>query len=299
MSPQPTGYAHNGDVRIAYDDLGGSGGEPLLLVMGTGLTRLWWPLGFAGELIGRGFHVVSYDNRDSGQSTRFPAAKANPVISQFRKRAPAYAAEDMADDAAAVMDAVGWERAHLFGHSMGGLIAQRVAMRHPDRILSLTTSAAVPSDASRLKLLSYIRFGFVAKLSRMRFPETPEGDIAFGMAFLRAVASPGYPFDEQDALSRVKRDDSNPLRDNAAQGRQLGAKWSGGRLAQLRVPAVVMHGEADPLLRTSAARALSKAIPGARLVTSPGVGHDLPQGVWPAYADQVRSVADAATGSTR
>ncbi|MGH8879434.1 MAG: alpha/beta fold hydrolase [Stackebrandtia sp.] len=291
---RPTGYAHNGEVRLAYDDLGGSKGEPLLLIMGTAVTRHWWPADFVAALIERGFHVVSYDNRDSGQSTHIPVARAGPVVSLFRSRASVYTGEDLTDDAVAVMDAVGWKSAHLFGHSMGGLIAQRTALRHTDRVRSLVTSAAVSSDASRLGLLRYIRFGFVARMARLRFPETREGDIALSMAVARANASPGYPFDEAEARANVEKDATSPVRDPKSQGRQLGAHWSGGRLAELRLPATVLHGEADPLARIAMARDLAKAIPGARLITFPGVGHDLPGPLRPRYADEIRGTADRA-----
>lgn len=294
MSPPPTGYARNGGVRIAYDDLGGTGGEPLLLVMGSAVTRFWWPPGLVEELIARGFHVASYDNRDAGQSTHFPDAAARPVTALFRRRVPAYTGEDVADDAAAVMDAMGWDSAHLFGHSNGGLNAQRIALRHPDRARSLVTSAAVSSDAGRAKLLRYIRFGFVARMARLRFPETREGDIAMALAVSRALASPGFPFDEAEALARIEKDDACSVRDPGTMGRQLGAHWSGGSLARLRLPAVVMHGDADQLLRVRAARDLAEAVPGARLVIVPGVGHDLPRAVWPRYAGEIRAAADAA-----
>ncbi|WP_026924021.1 alpha/beta fold hydrolase [Glycomyces arizonensis] len=298
MSPSPSGYARNGDVRIAYDDLGGTGGEPLLLVMGSAVTRFWWPTGLVEELIARGFHVVSYDNRDAGQSTHFPAA-ARPVTALFRRSIPAYTGEDVADDAAAVMDAMGWDSAHLFGHSNGGLNAQRIALRHPGRVRSLATSAAVSSDAGRAKMLRYIHFGFVARMARLRFPETREGDIAMALAVSRALASPGFPFDEAEALSRIEKDDVCAVRDQGAMGRQLGAHWNGGGLARLRIPAVVLHGDADQLLRISAARDLAGAIAGARLVIVPGVGHDLPRDVWPRYADEIRAVADAARPQPR
>ncbi|MEU6860734.1 alpha/beta hydrolase [Glycomyces sp. NPDC046736] len=290
-----TSYAHNGPVAIAYEDLGGTGGDPLLLVMGSAVTRHWWPRGFADELIGRGFHVAAYDNRDAGQSTHFPTAKAAPVTALFGRRVPAYTGEDVADDAAAVMDAMGWDGAHLFGHSNGGLNVQRIALRHPSRVRSIATSAAVSSDATRLQLLRHIRFGTVAKMARLSFPDTPQGDVAMALAVSRALASPGYPFDEAEALSRIEKDEASPIRDNGPMGRQLGAHWSGGALAGLRVPAVVLHGDADQLLRLSAARQIAAAIPGARLVITPGVGHDLPRGVWPKYADEIRAVADRAS----
>ena len=173
-------HAYNGDVRIAYEDLGGHGGDPLLLVMGLGASRFWWPDGLVAELVGQGFHVVAYDQRDAGESTRFPdRAGAPPFAALVRRRTPAYTAEALCDDAIAVLDAVGWDAAHLFGHSMGGLLAQRTAIRHPDRVLTMTSSGAVPSDAAGLAVLRYLRLGTVARFARMRSPEGPDAAAAF------------------------------------------------------------------------------------------------------------------------
>jgi pimeloyl-ACP methyl ester carboxylesterase len=130
----PTRYARNGGVEIAYDALAGSEGEPLLLVMGMAVSRFWWPAGLCQELAGRGFAVARYDQRDAGQSTRMPdTGGSNPFVALVRKRG-AYTSEDMTDDAIAVLDALGWKRAHIFGASLGGIIAQRIALRHPDRV---------------------------------------------------------------------------------------------------------------------------------------------------------------------
>jgi len=291
MSQSPTRFARNGSAELAYEDHGGTGGEPLLLVMGSAVSRHWWPPGLIAALVERGFHVASFDNRDAGESTRFPAATAHPVTALFRKSASSYTGEDVADDAVAVMDALGWGSAHLFGHSNGGLRAQRIAMRHPHRVRSFVSSAAVSSDAGPLRLLRYIRWGSVAKMARFKFPETREGDIALSLAVSRALASPGYPFDEAEALARIEKDEVNDIRDPKQMGRQLGAHWSGGRLAGLRLPVTVMHGEADQLLRPSAARDLAAAIPGARLVIVPGVGHDIPPAMWEHYADEIQATA--------
>lgn len=297
MSQPPTGHARNGTASLAYEDHGGRGGEPLLLVMGSAVSRHWWPPGFIAALIAQGFHVASFDNRDAGQSTHFPAETAHPVTALFRKRIPAYTGEDLADDAAAVMDALGWDSAHLFGHSNGGLRAQRIAMRHPERVRSLVSSAAVSSDAGPLQLLRYIKFGTVAKMARLRFPEGRDGDLALSMAVSRALASPGYPFDEAETLARIEKDEVSAVRDPKAMGRQLGAHWNGGTLARLRLPATVIHGEADQLLRPAAARDLARRIHGARLVLVPGVGHDIPPAMWGFYAHQIRTTADRARGA--
>jgi pimeloyl-ACP methyl ester carboxylesterase len=292
--PGPARHARNGAADIAFEELGG-GGEPLLLVMGLGVSRFWWPPGLVAELAGRGFHVAAYDQRDAGESTHFPDAGAgSPLTAALRRRSVAYPAEDMTDDAVAVLDALGWDSAHLFGHSMGGQLAQRTALRHRQRVRSITSSASLPSDTAGLAAARYVHLGLVARMARMRFPEGRDGDVALGLALARMVASPGYPFDEAEARARIERDLVSGVRDTAAQSRQAGAKWHGGRLSGLRVPALVLHGEADPLLRPAAARRTAAAIDGARLVLLPGVGHDLPAAVWPQVAGEVRALADRA-----
>jgi len=293
--PGPARYARNGAADIAFEELGGAGGEPLLLVMGLGVSRFWWPPGLVAELAGQGFHVAAYDQRDAGESTHFPDAGAgSPLTAVLRRSSVAYPAEDMTDDAVAVLDALGWDSAHLFGHSMGGQLAQRTALRHRQRVRSITSSASLPSDTGGLAAARYVHLGLVARMARMRFPEGRDGDIALGLALARMVASPGYPFDEAEARARIERDLVSGVRDTAAQSRQAGAKWHGGRLSGLRVPALVLHGEADPLLRPAAARRTAAAIDGARLVLLPGVGHDLPAAVWPQVAGEVRALADRA-----
>lgn len=285
-------YAVNGQVRIAFEDLGGAGGDPLLLIMGLAVSRFWWPDALVTEFLSRGFHVVSYDQRDAGQSTHFPdAGTASPLAAVLRRRSPAYTAEDLTDDAAAVMDALGWDSAHLFGHSLGGQVAQRTALRHPRRVRSMTSSASLPSDVGGLGAARYVRLGLVAALARMKFPENREGDIALAVAATRAVTSPAYPFDEEQVRRMAERDRVSGVRDRAAQSRQAGAKWHGGRLAQLRVSALVIHGADDPLLRPAAAWRTAGAIGGARLVILPGVGHYLPPEVYPQVAAEVRALA--------
>ena len=131
----------------------------------------------------------------------------------------------------------------------------------------------------------------------MKFPAGREGDIALAVAATRAIASPAYPFDEEQVRRIAERDQVSGLRDTAAQSRQAGAKWHGGRLSRLRVPALVLHGADDPLLRPAAARRTARAISGARLVTLPGVGHYLPAEVYPQVAAEVRSLAAACSAS--
>jgi pimeloyl-ACP methyl ester carboxylesterase len=290
----PTQFAHNGTVRIAYDRLAGSEGDPLLLVMGLAVSRFWWPAGLAQAFADRGFAVARYDQRDAGESTRMPdTGSANPFAALARKRG-AYSSEDMTDDAVAVLDALGWERAHIFGASLGGIIAQRIALRHPDRVLSVVSAMAMPSDAVGIKAGRYVRLGTLAKLSRLKVPEGRDGDIQLSLALARAVASPAYPFDEDAAREWIEREADSGPRDTKAQSRQVGAPWHGPKLSEMRTPVLVLHGDRDPILRVSAARDTAEAIPGARLVILPGVGHDLPAPLWPTIAREVRQLADRA-----
>src|ERR1700733_5695888 len=272
----PTQYARNGAVEIAYDRLAGSDGDPLLLVMGLAVSRFWWPAGLAQAFADRGFAVARYDQRDAGQSTRMPDTGAsNPFAALARKRG-AYSAEDMTDDAVAVLDALGWERAHIFGGSLGGIIAQRIALRHPDRVLSVVSAMAMPSDAVGLRGGRYVRFGLLAKLARARFPEGRDGDVQLSLMLARAVASPAYPFDENAAREWIEREVDSGPRDAKAQSRQVGAPWHGPKLRDLHKPVLVLHGDQDPILRVSAARATATPIDGARLVILPGPAPALP-----------------------
>jgi pimeloyl-ACP methyl ester carboxylesterase len=293
----PTQYVRNGPVEIAYDRLAGSEGDPLLLVMGLAVSRFWWPAGLCQAFAGQGFAVARYDQRDAGQSTRMPdAGGSNPFVALARKRG-AYSSEDMTDDAVAVLDALGWRQAHIFGASLGGVIAQRIALRHPHRVLSVVSAMAIPSDVAGIRGARHVRLGLLARLARARFPEGREGDTALSLMLAREVASPAYPFDEDAAREWIEREVDSGPRDRKAQSRQVGAPWHGPKLSELRKPVLVLHGDQDPILRVSAARATARAIDGARLVVLQGAGHDLPAPLWPAIAQEVRQLADQARAS--
>jgi pimeloyl-ACP methyl ester carboxylesterase len=269
-------FAVNGDVKVAFDDLGPAAGRPLLMIMGMAASRFWWPPGLLTAVQATGFRPIIIDLRDTGESTRMSAA---------------YRAEDLTDDAVAVLDALHLPTAHLFGLSFGGLVAQRLALRHPDRVRTLTTFATGSSDASMLTVaLRYLRWGTQVKL--LRLTRRAGSDTDHGIAIMRAA---GYP--DGDALARaaVARDSEHgtrSFRDLAAQSRQIRARWSGPPLAVLRCPALVICGDADPVMRVRASQDTAAAIRGARLVILPGIGHVPPPAAWTRIAHEMRTLAD-------
>ncbi|GAA2592992.1 alpha/beta fold hydrolase [Streptomyces tubercidicus] len=289
----PVRWAENGAVRLAFDSLTeGTGGEPLLLATGLGVNRLWVPDGLCRMLAAQGFAVARYDQRDGGESTHLPPAPArSPISALFGKRETAYTAEDMADDAVAVMSALGWRSAHLLGVSLGGAVAQRVALRHPDRVRTLTSMAAVPGDTSGLRTMRYIRMRTLAKFARLRFPDTPEGDVAAGIAVSRLLASPHRSFDEPAAREAAERNADRGMHDQQAQSRQIGAQWHGPPISAIARPTLVLHGEDDPLIKPSAGRAIASRIRDSRLVLLPQVGHEIPDCAWHRVVTEISRLA--------
>ncbi|CAM5467702.1 alpha/beta hydrolase [Streptomyces spiroverticillatus] len=301
--PSPWGplrWATNGPVRLAFDEwtepteqtTPTNPAEPLLLATGLGANRFWVPDGLCRLLAAHGFTVVRYDQRDGGQSTHLPPTEArNPIAALFAKRQTAYTAEDMADDAIAVLDELGWESAHLVGVSLGGAIVQRVALRHPERVRTLTTMASVPGDVAGLKALPYIRLGTLAKFARLKFPDTPEGTIAAGVEVTRLLASPQRPFDPAVTRRAVEANPDAGVYDGEAQSRQIGAQWHGPPISGITRPLLVLHGEDDPLIKPRAAKAIASRVPGARMVPLPRVGHEVPEPSWERIVAEIRQLA--------
>jgi pimeloyl-ACP methyl ester carboxylesterase len=295
-----TSYAHNGDVKIAYETFGSPDGEPLLLIMGLTFQMLWWPDGFCRELAGRGFAVARFDNRDVGLSTHFPSPPRTTVKALFgRAGGPAYRIDDMADDAVAVMEVLGWQSAHLLGESLGTTIAQHVAIRHPHRVRSLVCAMG-GGTGSPIGNLRNIKIGTLLRLARKRYDDTREDRIRRLADTYLIMCSRKHPIDEEWVRATAEE---CWRRDHEPDGthRQLAASRTGGditaQLRQVQVPALVIHGQDDPWIRLRAARTLAETIPDARLITYPDMGHEIPQHLWSTIAADVRDTARAATSA--
>ena len=273
--------ARVGDIEIAYETFGEPSDPAVLLVMGLATQMIAWHEDFCRELADRGFHVIRFDNRDVGRSTAMRDLPA-PSIRQLAlrsKKAAGYTLSDMAGDAVGLLDHLGIERAHIVGASMGGMIAQTIAIEHPQRVLSLCSIMSNTGSrfAGQPKLGTYRVLLAVQPTDREQF-------IEHVLKMYRVIGSPDLDRDEDD-LRDIAARSYDRGRNPAGSGRQLAAIIAAGdRTSGLRtvsVPTVVIHGTKDPLVRPSGGRATAKAVPGAKLVAIEGMGHDLPRAAWP------------------
>jgi pimeloyl-ACP methyl ester carboxylesterase len=280
-------------IEIVYETIGDPADRPLLLVMGLGMQLIHWDRELCERLAERGFHVIRFDNRDAGHSTQIDAPVPNlmRVMAGLRIDSP-YLLDDMAGDAFGLLDHLGIEAAHVAGVSMGGMIAQAMAINRPERVLSLTSIMSTTGErrAGRPKLRVW------SVLTR-RAPREKDAFVEHFVRVFRAIGSKGFPFDEtrvrELAAATHERGDSP-----AGTGRQLAAIMASGdrteRLRGLRMPTTVFHGRSDPLVPFRGGRATAHAIPGARLIAIPGMGHDLPREVWPLLVDAIAETAERA-----
>ena len=274
--------AEIGGVEICYETFGRRDDPPILLVMGLASQMILWDDDFCEQLAGEGFWVIRFDNRDIGRSTTFRQAVV-PTRWQLTVRDPrgaAYSLDDMAADAVGLLDHLEIKTAHVVGVSMGGMIAQLIAIRYPDRVLSLVSIMSTTGNR---------RVGWPHPRIAMRMLRRPargrDGYIEDHVATYRAIGSKApFDFEEEHKRERAGRCYDRGI-DPRGAARQLAAVVTAPdrtpMLGQLHVPATVIHGDADPLVHVSGGRATAKAIPGARLVVLHGMGHDLPRELWP------------------
>jgi pimeloyl-ACP methyl ester carboxylesterase len=283
-------------IELSYQEMGDADGEPLLLVMGLATQMIAWDETFCGMLAERGFRVVRFDNRDIGRSTKIESAgvpRRTDLMLGRRGSAP-YLLRDMATDTIGLMDHLGIESAHLVGASMGGMIAQTVAIEHPERVRSLVSMLSntgsrwtgMPSRRAMAVLLA-------------RPPRGREAAIERTVKTFEVIGSPAFPF-EEERVRQIAGRSYDRGHSSAGVLRQLYAITASGDRTQalraVRAPTTVIHGNRDPLVRPAGARATARAIPGGRLKMIDGMGHDFPRQLWPLFADEI--AANAARASS-
>jgi pimeloyl-ACP methyl ester carboxylesterase len=281
------------DITLCYETFGEPADPPLLLIMGLGMQMLGWPDDFCRQLADRGFYVIRYDNRDSGRSTHIKGRPPSPGQLLRRRISPVlYTLSDMAEDAHGLLRELGLEPAHVVGASMGGMIAQTVAAEHPASVRSLVSIMSNTGSRWRGQPSPAIYRYFLTAA-----PTEREAYIERTVKVFSAIGSRGLPQDTERHRDIAGRSWDRGL-DPAGSGRQLGAIIaSGNRTRQLRsigAPTLVIHGSKDPMVSRSGGVATARAIPGARMVTIQGMGHDLPEAAWPQLVEAIAEHAHAA-----
>jgi pimeloyl-ACP methyl ester carboxylesterase len=293
MPPMPR--AHGNGVELEYETIGDPAGRPLLLVQGLGAQLISVEEGLCRLLADRGFLVIRYDNRDVGLSTWFDHARPVNLAAVWAgdHSTLAYTLEDMADDAVAVLDAAGVPAAHVAGISLGGMIAQLLATRYPARVRSLASIMSTTGNRAVGRPTGEAASVLVAPM-----PSDRESFIEQAVVNARAISvGTAFPFDAEAVRRGAARGYDRAYHPKGV-GRQFAAVLAAGdrtmALGAIRVPTVVVHGTHDQVIAVSGGEATAAAIPGARLLRVPGLGHELPPGFWPTLADALVDVADRA-----
>ncbi|MGE4537212.1 MAG: alpha/beta fold hydrolase [Desulfovibrio sp.] len=286
-------------IQIEYDTIGDKSSPALLLIAGNGAQLTFWDEPFCRALADTGLFVIRFDNRDAGLSTKFDAAGVPDFMAcvkaamEGKPVESAYTLEDMADDCAGLLEGLGIDKAHICGLSMGGMIAQVVACRHPEHVRSLTSIMSCTGNPEAPQGKPEAIAAVVATP-----PEGREAFIEHNINVWRKVWSPGFPFEEERARKFMEEsyDRCHYLPGMARQNTAILANGDRRRaLAALTVPALVIHGAADPLIPVGAGEDTARTIPGARLLVIEGMGHDLPTPVWPQVIDAISQLTKQAT----
>jgi pimeloyl-ACP methyl ester carboxylesterase len=283
------------DVDICYQTFGTPDDEPLLLVMGLGGPMTWWEPELCEQLVGRGFYVIRFDNRDCGRSTKLPdRVSRTALVRAFagRRVRPPYTLGDMAQDSFGLLDHLGLESAHVCGVSMGGMIAQTMAIDRPQRVRSLTS---VMSTTGK-RTVGWQHPSLLPNLLGQAAGR--QGYIEASVKTWKLIGSPAYPETDE----RIRADAAATYDRGVSRGgtlRQMMAILTqpnrAPRLRALTMPALVVHGLADRMVHVSGGRATAAAIPGSELLLIDGMGHDLPPALYETFADGIRRTASRAT----
>jgi pimeloyl-ACP methyl ester carboxylesterase len=288
--------AQSNGIRLEYEVQGPADHEPLLMIHGLGAQLVQWPQGLCDALVDAGFRVIRYDARDTGLSTHFDDAPVpDPAVvfaARRRGEEPSlpYTVSDMAADAAGLLDALGIERAHVLGVSMGGQVAQAVASEHPGRVRSLTvmmTSTGNPDAPSASPRA-------MAPLAALAAPRDEEAVVQNAVAMALAIGSPAYPVDEAAIRERARaiaRRAYNPAGAARHTAAARGAPDRRPALQGLAIPALVIHGGCDPLVPPACGLEVAQNIRDALLMTIDGMGHDFPAPLFDTFASAIASNA--------
>ncbi len=293
-------FASANTIELFYDEIGDPSAPAILLIMGFGAQMIEWPETLCEGLAERGFRVVRFDNRDVGLSTKFDSAAPVDVAAVFARAASGrpidvpYVLNDMARDAIGLLDAIGVERAHIIGTSMGGMIAQIIAAEHKERVRSLVSIMSTSGDPNLPPGKPAAMALLAAPLPR---PEAREARIQFGVKVYQTIGSPGFPTSEAKLRAKVVR---AVERSSYSKGRprQLAAIIADGsrvdRLKRVVAPTLVIHGADDPLVPVEHGKDTARKIPGAKLMIETGMGHDLPEALIPTLVEAIAARCHAA-----
>jgi pimeloyl-ACP methyl ester carboxylesterase len=292
MSDEQTAPLPSG-IEICFQTFGDPSAQPLLLVMGLGGPMTWWPVALCQQLAAQGFYVIRYDNRDTGRSTRLRKERVHQrdLIKAFlgRRVHVPYSLRDMANDGVELLEHLGIDAAHVAGVSMGGMIAQTMAIEHPERVLSMTS--IMSSTGRRTQGFQHPML-LPALLRRAVGGE--EEYVEGTLKFSKIIGSPGYPEDEELIRARARETWSRGVNFGDTMRHMLAVVTQRDRTPGLRtlsMPVTVVHGRNDKMVHLSGGRATAAAVPGARLVLVPGMGHNLPAGLFDTLTDAIVSNA--------
>lgn len=272
-------------IQLEYDTFGDRSFPALLLIAGNGAQLLFWEAGFCELLAKKGFFVIRFDNRDAGLSTKFDEAGVLNIMAAIKAAmegkpvAAAYSLDDMADDCVGLLDALHIEKAHICGASMGGMIAQVVAYRYPQRVLSLTS---IMSNTGNPNLPQGKPDAIAAVVAPP--PTERTAYIEHNMNVWRKIWSPGFPFEEKRARTYLEKSYDRSYYPQGMARQNMAILSHGDRttsLSSIKVPTLVIHGSGDPLIPVEAGKDTARVIPGANLLIIDEMGHDLPTGAWP------------------
>jgi len=278
-------------ITVEYDAIGDPNAEPVLLVMGLGAQLIAWPDGFCDALAERGFHVIRFDNRDVGLSSKIEDGPRPDVMAAMTgdHSSASYTLSDMAADAVGLLDALGINAAHVVGVSMGGMIAQTIAIEHPSRVRSLCSIMSTTGDPAAGAPSSE------AMTVLLRPPATTRDEaVANSVEASRVIGSTAFEVPEELLRARAAATYDRCFYPIGIARQLVAIQASGDRTEALRVvdvATVVVHGTVDPLVPPAGGELTAKAIPGAELVMIEGMGHDLPEGAWPAVIEAIATNA--------